>query len=95
MADGLSVEVALALPGRQVLLTVNVGKGASVADVIADSGIESRFPDMGIADMPVGIWGRRVSPDTKVRAGDRVELYRPLEVDPREARRERARAGDG
>jgi putative ubiquitin-RnfH superfamily antitoxin RatB of RatAB toxin-antitoxin module len=42
--------------------------------------------------MPVGIWGKRVSPDTTVRAGDRVELYRPLEVDPREARRQRARA---
>ena len=92
MADSLSVEVVLALPARQVLLTVNVGEGASVAEVIAESGIESRFPGMGIADMPVGIWGKRVSPDTTVRAGDRVELYRPLEVDPREARRQRASA---
>ena len=95
MADSLSVEVVLALPARQVLLTVNVGEGASVADVIADSGIESIFPGVGIADMPVGIWGKPVSPDTSVRAGDRVELYRPLEVDPREASRQRARAGDG
>ena len=92
MADSLCVEVVLALPARQVLLTVNVGEGASVAEVIAESGIESRFPGMAIADLPVGIWGKRVSPDTTVRAGDRVELYRPLEVDPREARRQRASA---
>ena len=95
MADSLSVEVVLALPARQVLLTVNVGEGASVANVIAESGFESRFPGMGITEMPVGIWGKRVSPDTTVRAGDRVELYRPLEVDPREARRQRARADKG
>ncbi|HSM31804.1 MAG TPA: RnfH family protein [Woeseiaceae bacterium] len=93
MTESLAVEIVLATPERQVLLTVNVREGATVADVIAASGLESRFPGMGVADMPVGIWGKRVSPDTTVSAGDRVELYRPLEVDPREARRQRARAG--
>ena len=92
MADALSVEVVLATPERQVLLTVEVAQGASVADVIASSGIGSHFPDLAMADMAVGIWGKSVSRDSTVNAGDRVELYRPLEIDPREARRQRARA---
>ncbi len=95
MAESLTVEVVLATPERQVLLSVNVSAGASVADAIAASGIESQFPDRAIADMPVGIWGRPVSRDTRVSSGDRIEIYRSLEVDPREARRQRARAGSG
>jgi putative ubiquitin-RnfH superfamily antitoxin RatB of RatAB toxin-antitoxin module len=92
MPDDLSVEVVLATPQRQVLLTVNVKAGASVGDVIASSGLESQFSDLAVADLAVGIWGKRVSRDSAVNAGDRVELYRPLVVDPREARRQRARA---
>jgi hypothetical protein len=95
MADSLCVEVVLATPERQVLLSANVAEGASIADAIAASGIESQFPEMSIAGMPVGIWGRRVSRDTPVRSGDRIEIYRSLEVDPREARRQRARAETG
>ncbi len=75
-----------------MLLTVNVEAGSSVADVIARSGVESQFPDLAVAELAVGIWGRRVSLDSTVNAGDRVELYRRLVIDPREARRQRARA---
>lgn len=92
MADRLSVELVLATPEDQVLVTVVVDEGASVADVIAASGVDSRFPGLDVATMPAGIWGRLVSKDRVVRRGDRVELYRPLEIDPREARRQRARA---
>ena len=95
MAADMSVEVVLATPERQVLLTVNVEAGASVADVVVSSGIESRFPGLAVADMAVGIWGKPVSRDSEVNAGDRIELYRPLEIDPREARRQRARAEAG
>ena len=76
MADDLSVEVVLATPERQVLLTVNVEAGV-------------------VADLAVGIWGKPVSRDSTVNAGDRIELYRPLDIDPREARRQRARAEAG
>jgi putative ubiquitin-RnfH superfamily antitoxin RatB of RatAB toxin-antitoxin module len=95
MDDRLPVEVVLATAQRQVLLTVNVEEGASVADVVASSGIQSKFPDLAVADMAVGIWGKPVSRDSSVNAGDRVELYRPLEIDPREARRQRARVEKG
>lgn len=91
----LAVEVVLATADKQVLLALDVDVGSSVADVIAASGIESRFPDLAVGEMPVGIWGTCVPRDTAVRQGDRIELYRPLEIDPREARRQRARAGEG
>jgi putative ubiquitin-RnfH superfamily antitoxin RatB of RatAB toxin-antitoxin module len=86
----LNVEVVLATPEKQVLLAFDVAPGTSVADVIVLSGIKARFPDITTDDMPVGIWGKLVSRDRVVSAGDRVELYRPLEIDPREARRQRA-----
>ena len=92
MADDVSVEIVLAMPGRQVLLALTVDEGATVADVIAASGIASRFPEIDVREMPTGIWGKPVSPDCRVRKGDRVELYRRLEIDPREARRQRALA---
>lgn len=95
MADGLAVEVVLATPEQQVLLAVRVRTGASVAEVIAASGIASYFPDLLLDDLPTGIWGKAVSRDREVREGDRVELYRPLLTDPREARRRRAMAHDG
>ena len=92
MADSVSVEVVLATPEQQVLLVLNVEDGATVADVIAASGIASRFPELVVEEMPAGIWGKPVSRESAVGDGDRVELYRPLEVDPREARRQRALA---
>jgi putative ubiquitin-RnfH superfamily antitoxin RatB of RatAB toxin-antitoxin module len=94
VGDRLAVELVLAMPGEQVLLALDVDEGATVADVIACSGIASRFPGLAVGEMPVGIWGKRVSRDTVVRQGDRIEIYRPLEIDPREARRQRARAGE-
>ena len=92
MAEELSVEIVLAIPERQVLLPLTVSDGATVADVITASGIASRFPEFNVQEMPTGIWGKPVSPDIKVKNGDRVELYRRLEIDPREARRQRALA---
>ena len=92
VADRLSVEIALATAGRQVLLALDIEEGASVADVIARSGIASQFPELDLDEMPVGIWGTPVARDSAVGPGDRVELYRPLEIDPREARRQRASA---
>ena len=92
MTDRLPVEIVLATPGRQVLLALDVEAGSSVADVIARSGIGLQFPELDLDAMAVGIWGTPVARDRPVGPGDRVELYRPLEIDPREARRQRARA---
>jgi putative ubiquitin-RnfH superfamily antitoxin RatB of RatAB toxin-antitoxin module len=95
MAEGLSVEVVLATPDQQVLLAVIVDEGATAADAISASGIAARFPTLDVDEMPVGIWGKPAAWDSQVREGDRIELYRPLAIDPREARRKRAQAGNG
>ena len=88
------MEVVLATPEQQGLLSLNVDEGATVAEVIAASDIASHFPDLAVDEMPVGIWGKPVGRESTVRGGDRVEIYRPLEIDPREARRQRALAAN-
>jgi putative ubiquitin-RnfH superfamily antitoxin RatB of RatAB toxin-antitoxin module len=70
-------------------VSLEVAAGATVAEAVrASGGVEARTP---IEDWAVGIFGERCSPDTRLRAGDRVEIYRPLQIGPREARRLRAR----
>ena len=86
----MRVEVVFALPDRQSLETVTVDEGASVSDALRLSGVEERFPDVNFDDLQVGIWGKPVERAHSLRDGDRVEVYRPLEMDPREARRLKA-----
>jgi putative ubiquitin-RnfH superfamily antitoxin RatB of RatAB toxin-antitoxin module len=84
------VEVAYALRDRQALLALELEDGGTVEHVIRHSGILEAFPEIDIARSQVGIFGRAVSLDTRVRDGDRVEIYRPLIADPKDARRKRA-----
>ena len=86
----MRVEVVFALPERQVLKTVQMPEGASVAEAIAESGVARQFPDVDFAPLQAGIWGKLVERDHVLTDGDRVEIYRPLEMDPREARRLKA-----
>ena len=79
--------------GPLLLLELEVEAGATVADVIVRSRIAAEFPGFDIDALETGVWGRIVTRDQPVRDGDRVELYRPLQLDPREARRKQALAG--
>ncbi len=95
MPERFGVEVVFALPDRQRLIEVEVGKGATVADVIEVAGIRDEFAGVDLDALQRGIWGQIVQDDHPVNPGDRVEIYRPLEIEPREARRLRAtRASD-
>lgn len=89
MADLLAVEVVLALPDRQLLRRVSLPAGATVAAAIAAAGFESDYPGMVDQDR-IGIFSRRVTLQQAVREGDRIEIYRPLALDPKDARRRRA-----
>ena len=89
----IKVEIVFALAQKQSLQTVLVDAGASVADVIEKSELASAFADQNLAEMACGIWGREVARHHAVKDGDRIELYRPLELDPREARRQLALSG--
>jgi len=86
----MQVEVVFALATRQVLLTVHVSEGATVADAVSASGIARQFPGVDLDALQAGIWGQPVDRDRVVSEGERVELFRPLEMDPREARRLKA-----
>lgn len=91
--SNFEVEIAFALPDRQLLETVLVTAGETVLDVVTKSGVQEAFPDYEIDRLAVGIWGREVQRDQVVRENDRIEIYRPLELDPREARRQLALTG--
>ena len=91
-ASVIKVEVAYATPGRQTLLLVEAPLDCTVAEAIELSGIRAEFPEIEPAPKMVGIFSRKVSLDHKLRDGDRVEIYRPLIADPKEMRRQRARA---
>lgn len=89
----LHVEVVFALPGQQELVGLKVAEGATVAQAIEQSGIASRFPEHDLSRCAVGVWGQVVERDRRLVDGDRVEIYRPLLMDPQEARRELAAKG--
>lgn len=90
----MKVTVVYAQPGAQHVIEVDVGIGATVRQAIAASGLLAQVPAPGpgqaLDELEVGIWNHRCSLDTVVREGDRIEVYRPLQVDPKEARRIRA-----
>ena len=89
MADSIEIEVAYAEPQRQFLRKVVMRSGSTVADAIAESGLEREFA-IDASTLTTGIWSRPVARDTVLKEGDRVELYRPLTADPKDARRRRA-----
>lgn len=89
MAERIRVEVAYAEAKRQFLRRLELPAGATVADAIGASGLEHAFAiDAGA--LAVGIWSKPVARAALVGDGDRIELYRPLKADPKEARRRRA-----
>lgn len=68
---------------------LTVPSGSTVAQAIAASGILAEFPDLGRGRLSVGIWGQKTSLRQVLKQHDRLEIYRPLRVDPKIARRER------
>ena len=88
--DELAVEVVYALRDRQIAIRLRVPRGTTIAQAIERSAIARALPDVDIGHAPVGIFGRIVSCDTPLCEGDRIEIYRPLVVDAKQARRERA-----
>lgn len=92
MAEKIQVEVAYALPHKQKIVAVEVPEGTTLLDAVRQSGIEAEFPELVLADAKFGIFGKAVrdAEGEVLRAGDRVEIYRPLIIDPKQARANRA-----
>jgi len=86
----MRIEVVYALPDEQPVIELDLAPGTSVAEAVRASGLPERFPEIDPVSGPFGIFSRRCDPGHKLREGDRVEIYRPLQVDPKDARRRRA-----
>lgn len=85
------VEVVYALPDEQQVFALQVTQGATVCVAIEQSGVLAQYPEIDLNNQAVGIFGQIVTLETALEAGDRVEIYRPLTMDPMEARRVRAK----
>lgn len=88
----LEVEVVYARPERQSLIALQVPEGCTAAEAVARSGLLQQCPELALELPPLAIFGRLVAADAVLRAGDRVELLRPLQLDPKERRRAQVRA---
>jgi len=86
----ISIEVAYASVDQSWLISFEVEEGTTVQQAIAISGILEQCPDINLQTNKVGLFSKIVELDTLVRADDRIEIYRPLILDPKEARRLRA-----
>ncbi len=88
--DRLAVEVAYSPgPARIEIIPLELNDGATLGQALDLSGLLQRYPDLQAADLICGVWGRRRDLQHPLRDRDRVEVYRSLKVDPKEARRQR------
>ncbi|WP_420592084.1 RnfH family protein [Bacterioplanoides sp.] len=88
----IEIEVAYALPEKQKILKVQVEEGSTIRQAAQQSTIVDEFPELNLDEAKYGIFGKASrAPDTDtVRDGDRIEIYRPLIIDPKQARANRA-----
>ena len=89
----MRVWVVYALPDLQSVQELELPESATVADAVQRSGLLQRFPEIGERPLACAIYGRTVADSHILRADDRVEILRPLQVDPKESRRRAAARG--
>lgn len=86
----IDIEVTFAHADKQVVIPVRIDPGTTVKHAIETSGILKLFPEIDINQAQVGVFGKLVPLNTPLKSGDRVEIYRSLLIDPKQARRIRA-----
>lgn len=82
----IKVEVAYAKADQQRIIAVEVLPNATIEDAIMASNILNQFPEINLDDVKVGVFSKLASLQSRLREGDRVEIYRPLQIDPKQAR---------
>lgn len=91
----IKVEVAYATPEQQKIFVLEVEQGVSIETVIDRSGVLEEFPDIDLMTQKVGVFGKLRKLTDEVCEGDRVEIYRGLLIDPKEARMKRVKEQRG
>ena len=81
------IEIIYPLPNEQVLLTLMVDQTCTAAEAIEKSGILQQYPEIDLTTNQIGIFSRTIALSDTLREGDRIEIYRPLIVDPKEMRK--------
>jgi putative ubiquitin-RnfH superfamily antitoxin RatB of RatAB toxin-antitoxin module len=87
---GMHVEFVYALPAAQEVLELELPEGVTIRRALELSGLLGRHPDIDGNKLALGVYGRPAAGDLILKDGDRVEIYRPLVADPKQARRRRA-----
>ena len=90
MPEEIMVEVAYAFPEEQVIISIKVPSKSDVKQAIEKSRIQKKFPSIDLSKNKVGIFGKKTKLDHPLNDRDRIEIYRPLILDPKEMRRKRA-----
>jgi putative ubiquitin-RnfH superfamily antitoxin RatB of RatAB toxin-antitoxin module len=85
----LTIEVAYATVETQKIISLQVIRGSTIETVIDKSGILEFFPEIDLSHQKIGIFSKSKKLTDIVSDGDRIEIYRPLSIDPKEARRKR------
>ena len=91
----MAVEVVYAFPGGFDRSQVELAPGATLREAIARSGVLARHPQIDLERQKVGVFGQACALDQPAADGDRIEIYRPLAMDPKQARRQRAASRPG
>lgn len=86
----ISIQITYALPEKQTLLSLEVAPNTTVQEAVEQSGILQLHTDINLNENKVGIWYKATKLSTLLKSGDRIEIYRPMTADPKEARRLRA-----
>jgi len=90
MPEEIMVEVAYAMPEEQIIISIKVPIKYNVKQAIEKSDIQKKFPSIDLSKNKVGIFGKKTTLDHLLKDKDRIEIYRPLILDPKEMRRKRA-----
>ena len=90
MPEEIIVEVAYGMPGEQFIISIKVPTKFNVKQAIEKSGIQKKFPSIDLSKNKVGIFGKKTTLDHPLNDRERIEIYRPLILDPKEMRRKRA-----
>lgn len=87
----ITVEIAYAKAEQECLITLHLEANSTLETAIQHSGILTLFPEIDLHKQKVGVFGKPRKLTDKLENGDRVEIYRPLTIDPKEARRSKAK----
>lgn len=91
MAELVNIQVCYALPEAATLIDLSVSAGATLEQAILQSGVLDRHPEISLTSAKIGVFGKLRKLSDTARTGDRIEIYRPLQADPKDSRRRRAR----